>query len=99
MHKVTTIDLGSNSFRVLIYDCLNNEIINEYNEVTGMADKLHETNIISKEAQERVINAIKHSSNELNYEPKDAICVTTAAMRLANNSQEVLKNFQITLQQ
>ena len=95
MHKVTTIDLGSNSFRVLIYDCLNNEIINEYNEVTGMADKLHETNIISKEAQERVINAIKHSSNELNYEPKDAICVTTAAMRLANNSQEVLKNFQI----
>ncbi|PLY05363.1 MAG: exopolyphosphatase [Arcobacter sp.] len=93
MNKVTTIDLGSNSFRVLIYDCLNNEIINEYNEVTGMADGLNETKVISKEAQDRVINAIHQSSIQLGYEPKDAICVTTAAMRLANNSQEVLENF------
>ncbi len=38
MDKVTTIDLGSNSFRVLIYDCLNNKTISEHNEVTGMAD-------------------------------------------------------------
>ena len=94
MNKVTTIDLGSNSFRVLIYDCLNNEIINEYNEVTGMADKLNETKLISKEAQDRVINAINKSSLELGYDPKEAVCVTTAAMRLADNSLDVLKNFQ-----
>lgn len=94
MNQVTTIDLGSNSFRVLIYDCLNNEIINEYNEVVGMADGLHETSLISKEAQERVINAIHQSSIQLGYEPSKAICVTTAAMRLANNNQEVLKIFE-----
>lgn len=94
MKKVTTIDLGSNSFRVLIYDCLNNEIISEYNEVTGMADGLNKTNVISNEAQQRVINAIFESSKKLGYEPKDAICVTTAAMRLAKNSGEVLKNFE-----
>ena len=94
MNKVTSIDLGSNSFRVLIYDCLNNEIINEYNEVTGMADGLNKTKVISKEAQDRVINAILESSKELGYKVQDAVCVTTAAMRLANNSDEVLINFE-----
>ncbi len=94
MNQVTTIDLGSNSFRVLIYDCLNNEIIDEYNEVVGMADGLNESGIISIEAQNRVFNAIEQSSNKMNYNPKNAICVTTAAMRLANNSLEVLKNFE-----
>lgn len=94
MNKVTTIDLGSNSFRVLIYDCLNNEVIGEYNEVVGMADGLNETNNISKEAQERVINAINQSSIQLGYEPSDAVCVTTAAMRIANNKNEVLKTFE-----
>lgn len=94
MNKVTTIDLGSNSFRVLIYDCLNNEIINEYNEVTGMADGLNKTGLISKEAQDRVIKAILESSIKLEYKASEAICVTTAAMRLANNSEEVLKNFE-----
>ena len=94
MNKVTSIDLGSNSFRVLVYDCLNNEVIGEYNEVTGMADGLNKTGLISNEAQNRVIKAIFESSQKLSYNPKDAVCVTTAAMRLANNSQEVLKNFE-----
>jgi len=93
MTQVTTIDLGSNSFRVLIYDCLNNEIIDEYNEVVGMADGLNQTGLISKEAQERVINAIKNSSQKLNYNPSEAVCVTTAAMRMAKNNQEVLEFF------
>ncbi|WP_072680571.1 exopolyphosphatase [Arcobacter sp. LA11] len=94
MNKVTTIDLGSNSFRVLIYDCLNNQIIDEYNEVVGMADGLNETKAISKEAQERVINAINQSSIQLGYEPSKAVCVTTAAMRIASNNSEVLKTFE-----
>lgn len=94
MNKVTTIDLGSNSFRVLIYDCLNNEIIGEYNEVVGMADGLNESKVISKEAQERVVNAINQSSIQLGYEPSEAICVTTAAMRIATNNDKVLKFFE-----
>ncbi len=93
MTQVTTIDLGSNSFRVLIYDCLNNEIINEYNEVVGMADGLNQTGLISLEAQQRVINAINRSAQKLNYDPSKAVCVTTAAMRLAKNSDEVLEFF------
>lgn len=87
---ITTIDLGSNSFRVLIYDCLKNRILDEYNEVVGTADGLNDTGLISNEAQDRVINAIEKSIEKLKYDPKNAICVTTAAMRMAKNSQDVL---------
>lgn len=91
--EIVTIDLGSNSFRVLKYDCKNHKIISEYNEVVGMADGLVDTGIISKEAMQRVVNAISHSVEVVNYNPVDAICVTTAAMRKASNNQEVLKYF------
>ena len=94
--EIVTIDLGSNSFRVLKYDCKNHKIISEYNEVVGMADGLVDTGIISKEAMQRVINAISHSSEIVKYNPRDAICVTTAAMRKASNNQEVLKYFKET---
>ena len=89
--EIVTIDLGSNSFRVLKYDCKNHKIISEYNEVVGMADGLVDTGLISKEAIQRVVEAITHSIDIVNYNPKNAICVTTAAMRKASNNQEVLK--------
>lgn len=95
MHlPVTAIDLGSNSFRVVTYDFNTNTILNEYHEVVGMADGLVETGKISQEAQQRVINAILHASEKLNFSPKEAVSVTTAAMRYASNNQEVIKNFQ-----
>lgn len=90
-NQIVSVDLGSNSFRVLKYDCLNHQIISEHNEVVGMADGLVDTGIISKEAIARVIKAINHSIEIINYNPKEAICVTTAAMRKASNSQEVLE--------
>jgi len=95
MSTVTTIDLGSNSFRVLVYDCINNKILNEHNEVVGMADGLTHTNIISLEAQERVVKAIKKTALAMKYDASKAICVTTAAMRIAKNSQEVLEYFKL----
>lgn len=58
-----------------------------------MADGLIDTKEISIEAQNRVIEAVKRSVKKLKYNPKNAICVTTAAMRMAKNSNEVLKRF------
>ena len=91
--EIVSVDLGSNSFRVLKYDCKNHQIISEYNEVVGMADGLVDTGLISKEAQERVLKAILHSVEVINYDPSKAVCVTTAAMRKASNNKEVLKYF------
>ncbi len=93
MRNIVSIDLGSNSFRTLLYDGLNHKIIDEYQEVVGMADGLVDSKKISVEAQNRVIRAVKRSIEKLKFNPKDAICVTTAAMRMADNSKEVLKRF------
>lgn len=91
--EIISVDLGSNSFRVLKYDCKNHKAILEYNEVVGLADGLVDTGLISIDAQKRVINAIFDSIKKVNYDPSRAICVTTAAMRKAKNKAEVLKNF------
>ena len=88
--ELITIDLGSNSFRVLKFDCLNFKIVDEFHQVVGLADGLVNSGMISFEAQNRVIEALKSSSEKLKFDPKDAVCVTTAAMRKANNSNEVL---------
>ncbi|WP_121626194.1 Ppx/GppA phosphatase family protein [Poseidonibacter antarcticus] len=93
-NEVVSIDLGSNSFRVLKYDCINNKIISEYNQVVGTADGLVDTGLISQEAQQRVITALKESIKVVDYKPSYAVAVTTAAMRKASNSQEVLENFE-----
>ena len=89
--EVISIDLGSNSFRVLKFDCLNFKILDEYHQVTGLADGLINSGLINKEAQNRVIEALKIASSKLDFDPKDAVCVTTAAMRKASNSKEVLE--------
>ena len=89
--EVISIDLGSNSFRVLKFDCLNFKILDEYHQVTGLADGLINSGSINKDAQNRVIEALKIASNKLDFDPKDAVCVTTAAMRKASNSKEVLE--------
>lgn len=91
MNEIVSIDLGSNSFRVLKYNCKDEKIIAEYNEVVGMADGLVDTGLISNEAMQRVIDAINKSIEIVEYDTKKAVAVTTAAMRKASNNQEVLK--------
>ena len=90
-NEVVSIDLGSNSFRVLKYNCINNTIISEYNQVVGTADGLVSTGLISIQAQQRVIEALTKSIEVVDYNPNTAVAVTTAAMRKATNNQEVLK--------
>lgn len=92
--EIFSIDLGSNSFRVLKYDGINHKILDEYHQVVGLADGLISTGNISVEAQNRVIEALNIASKKLNFNPKDAICVTTAAARKAKNSSEVLNNIE-----
>jgi len=93
MSEVVSIDLGSNSFRVLKYDCENHKILAEHNEVVGMADGLVDTGLISDEAQQRVITAINGAIEKVDFDPTKAVAVTTAAMRKASNNQEVLEYF------
>ena len=58
--RAASIDLGSNSTRLLIADITNGTIttISKEHQVTRMADKLSETKIISKEATKRVLKVL-----------------------------------------
>ena len=88
---VTSIDLGSNSFRVLKYDCTLQKSIAEFDTTVGTANGLSQTGDISNEALLRIINAINTSIEIVDYDPKSAVAVTTQALRIANNSKEILE--------
>ena len=94
MVKVASIDLGSNSTRMLIADITNGTITTIYKEhqVTRMADKLSESKIISKEATKRVLKVLEGYFKTINKNNIENIqIVGTAALRDAKNSQEIIQ--------
>lgn len=90
MSQVVSLDLGSNSFRVLKCDCHTKEILGEFEQTVGTADGLSKTGVISDEAVKRIIDAVNKSISVVDYDPENAVGVTTQAMRIAKNSNEIL---------
>ncbi|MCI0501551.1 MAG: exopolyphosphatase [Epsilonproteobacteria bacterium] len=93
--EIITIDLGSNSLRVLKYDCTSCEALGEFEKTVGTADGLAESGNISDEAINRIINAINESIEKLNYDPLRVIAVTTQALRVAKNNFDVLEKIKV----
>ena len=94
MVRAASIDLGSNSTRMLIADITNGTLTTIYREhqVTRMADKLSETKIISKEATKRVLKVLAGYFKTINKNNIENIqIVGTAALRDAANSQEIIQ--------
>ena len=92
MVKVASIDLGSNSTRLLIADLTSGSLTTIYkkHQVTRMADKLSESKIISNEAIKRVLKALAGYFKIINkYNIENIQIVGTAALRDATNSQEI----------
>ena len=92
MVKVASIDLGSNSTRMLIAEITNGNITTIYKEhqVTRMADKLSESKIISKEATRRVLKVLAGYFKTIDKNNVENIqIVGTAAFRDATNSEEI----------
>ena len=92
MVKVASIDLGSNSTRLLIADITNGTLTTIYKEhqVTRMADKLSESKIISKESTKRVLKVLSGYFKVIKRNNVENIqIVGTAALRDANNSQDI----------
>ncbi len=87
---VISCDLGSNSFRVLMYDFSKDEAIGDFETTVGTADGLKQTGNISNEALQRIVTAINQSIEKLHYNPQDVIAVTTSAMRQAKNSSFII---------
>jgi len=88
------IDLGSNTLRVLAYDCTKQKPTFTYEKVVKTADGLAEFGFINSNAVCRVINAIQEVQLQLDFEGQELKAVTTEALRRASNSKDVLKEIE-----
>ena len=86
---MVAIDLGSNTIRMVEYDCNTKQVINTYEKIVKTADKLVQTGIISDEAIDRIVDAINEAKEKLNF--LEVKAVTTEAIRQAQNQKEVLE--------
>ena len=88
------IDLGSNTLRVLAYDCESHKQIAQYEKVVKTADGLAEHGLINAQATSRVIAAIKEAQSQIDFTSHPIRAVTTEAVRRASNQTEVLAKIQ-----
>jgi len=84
------IDLGSNTVRILAYDCEKQIAIAEFEKIVKTADGLAEHGSINKEAIMRIIAAIREAQKKIDFSSQAIKAVTTEAVRQASNSDEVL---------
>jgi len=85
------IDLGSNTLRVMEFDCITQKSTYSYEKVVKTADGLSNFGIINSNAVCRIINAIQEVQMKLDFEGKKIRAVTTEAVRRASNADDVLK--------
>ncbi len=85
------IDLGSNTLRVLDYDCEKREKKAVFEKIVRTADNMHKTKNISEEAISRVVSAIVEAQEKLGFTLSEATGVATAAFRSAKNGKKALE--------
>jgi len=95
MVKLASIDLGSNSTRLLIAE-VNDQglnVLTRMHIVTKMSEKIEQTGIISTEAFKRVNSALRNFKKLLmENDVDDVFVIGTAALRDARNSEEIIEN-------
>lgn len=84
------IDLGSNSLRVLEYDCTIHKQTFAYEKVVKTADGLAEYGVVNDDAVKRIITVLKEVQSKLDFSGQTVKAVTTEAVRRASNSAAVL---------
>jgi len=84
------IDLGSNTLRVLEYDCKTAKQTFTYEKVVKTADGLAEFGTINDGTIDRIISAIKEAQEKIDFSSQPIKAVTTEAVRRASNAETVL---------
>ncbi|SHO80407.1 Exopolyphosphatase [hydrothermal vent metagenome] len=85
-----SIDLGSNSMRIIKFNCQNYEVIKDFSRVVKIADGLSSSGRIKIESAQRVIDTINDAKEIIDFDDK-IYAVTTQALREASNSKEILE--------
>jgi exopolyphosphatase/guanosine-5'-triphosphate,3'-diphosphate pyrophosphatase len=93
MVKIASLDLGSNSTRLLIAEVSEEKFntLERSHVVTKMAEGLEENGFISDEARKRVIKTLKTFLKQIKkHEVVEVFAVGTAAMRDSSNTDEFI---------
>ena len=95
MVKLASIDLGSNSTRLLIAEVNDQEfnVLIRKHVVTKMSENIEQTGVISTEAFKRVNSTLRNFKKLLiANDVEDVFVIGTAALRDAKNSDEIIEN-------
>jgi len=82
------VDLGSNTIRFIEYDGVYWG--KSFEKIVRTAETLQNTNRISDQALHRIIDAINEAKAHIDFSHQNIVAYTTAAMRLASNSQDII---------
>lgn len=83
-------DLGSNTLRIAQFESVTCKRMHCFERIVRTAKDLHRTQRIGEEAQTNILNALKEASAQFDFKHEPSFCVTTEAMRVANNAHEIL---------
>ena len=89
--KIGTIDIGTNSMRLLIADYKNNKIENrkKYINITRIGQGVDDKGYITEDALERNLNALKEFADKCIEEKCEKVyCMGTSALRDSKNGQD-----------
>lgn len=82
------IDLGSNTIRFIEFD--GQRWGNSFEKIVKTAESLYATKRIGDAALKRILVAITEAQTKMDFSAHEVVGYTTAAMRLALNSEEIL---------
>lgn len=91
MANVIACDLGSNTLRIVLWDCENERRVKEFERIVRTAQDLHKTGRIGQGAIARIFGALEAAKHQFDFEAHPVVCITTQAMRQAHNRLEVLE--------
>lgn len=100
-HLLAAIDLGSNSFHMVVMRILDDgqvQVVDRLKEMVRLGGGLDEANNLSPEAAERALGCLARFGQRLRDMPPGSVrAVGTNTLRLAKNSTEFLKQAQQAL--
>ncbi len=92
--QVIGIDLGSNTLRVIKYDCSLDKKVAEYEKIVRTAQSITIDGRVDKRAVDAIVDGLIEAQERLDFHGCKIKAVTTEALRVAKNSEEVLKEIE-----
>lgn len=89
--EIIACDLGSNTLRVVKINCETKERMCDYEKSVRTAKDLYHTGRICEESKQRILEALREANEIFDFSANEVYCVTTEAMRIAKNSDEILE--------